>query len=78
MNELTSKIVTALERAWKTIRQEHPEVPAAVMILASGVEGKKLSKWGHWSASRWAVSGAKSILAEVLIAGELLEQKLRE
>jgi len=68
--EITSKTVKAMELAWDAIRQEHPDLPAAVMVLASGVEGKRLSKWGHWAASRWSVNGSR--VAEVLVAGELL------
>jgi hypothetical protein len=36
-----SLLLAALEHAWQTIRQRHPEVPDAVLVVASGSEGKR-------------------------------------
>jgi hypothetical protein len=38
-----SLLVAALEHAWQTIRQRHPDVPQAVLVVASGGEGKRLN-----------------------------------
>ncbi len=35
-----SLLVAALEHAWRTIRTRHPDVPDAVLVVASGSEGK--------------------------------------
>jgi hypothetical protein len=32
-----------LARTWHTIRQRHPDVPDAVLVVASGAEGKRLN-----------------------------------
>lgn len=64
-----SRVTGALGATWAAIRQRHLELPAAVVTLASGSDGKA-SKWGHWGASRWDVNGDEA--GEVLIAGELL------
>lgn len=66
---LCGRVTTALGMAWAEIRARHPELPPAVVILASGADRQR-PRWGHWSASRWAVDGTSA--GEVLIAGELL------
>ena len=66
-----SLLVAALEHAWQTIRQRHPDVPDAVLVVASGSEGKRLN-WGHFAPHRWQVAGADR--HEVLIGGEGLHR----
>jgi hypothetical protein len=66
-----SLLVAALERTWQTIRTRHPDVPEAVLVVASGSEGKRLN-WGHFAPRRWQVSGADR--HEVLIGGEGLHR----
>jgi len=66
-----SLLVTALEHAWQTIRYRHPDVPEAVLVVASGSEGKRLN-WGHFAPHRWQVSGADR--HEVLVGGEGLHR----
>ncbi len=65
-----SVVVAALEAAWAAIRARHPEVPAAVVVLASGTEGRKPgeTKLGHFAALRWAAGDAR--IPEVFVAGE--------
>jgi hypothetical protein len=66
-----SLLVAALEHTWTTIRTRHPDVPEAVLVVASGAEGKRLN-WGHFAPHRWQVSGADR--HEVLVGGEGLHR----
>ena len=51
-----SVLVAALEHAWQAIRRRHPQVPEAVLVVASGADGKRLSL-GHFAPHRWQVNG---------------------
>jgi hypothetical protein len=51
-----SLLVAALEHAWAMIRAHHPEVPEAVLVVASGGAGRRL-KWGQFAAGRWQQAG---------------------
>jgi hypothetical protein len=66
-----SLLVAALEHAWQTIRTRHPDVPDAVLVVASGSEGKRLNL-GHFAPHRWQVAGADR--HEVLVGGEGLHR----
>jgi hypothetical protein len=66
-----SLLVAALERTWQSIRRRHPDVPEAVLVVASGSEGKRLN-WDHFAPHRWQVNGADR--HEVLIGGEGLQR----
>jgi hypothetical protein len=66
-NGNASLLVVALEHAWATIRARHPEVPEAVLVVASGSSGRRL-KWGHFAAGRWQHAGDSH--PEVLVGGE--------
>jgi len=66
-----SVLVAALEHAWQTIRQHHPDVPQAVLVVASGSEGKRLNL-GHFAPHRWQVNGTDR--HEVLVGGEGLHR----
>src|SRR6266545_384493 len=66
-----SLLLAALEHAWQTIRTRHPDVPEAVLVVASGSEGKRLN-WGHFAPHRWQVAGADR--HEVLVGGEGLHR----
>jgi hypothetical protein len=66
-----SLLVGALEHAWQTIRTRHPDVPDAVVVVASGAEGKRLNL-GHFAPHRWQVAGADR--HEVLVGGEGLQR----
>jgi hypothetical protein len=46
-------------------------VPEAVLVVASGTDGKRLN-WGHFAPHRWQVAGADR--HEVLIGGEGLHR----
>jgi hypothetical protein len=66
-----SLLIAALERTWQTIRRRHPDVPEAVLVVASGSEGKRLNL-GHFAPHRWQVNGADR--HEVLVGGEGLHR----
>jgi hypothetical protein len=66
-----SLLVAAPERAWQTIRQNHPDGPDAVLVVASGSEGKRLNL-GHFAPHRWQVNGSDR--HEVLVGGEGLQR----
>ena len=68
-----SEVVRACEEGWAAIREHHPELPNAVMVLGSGVERGRLVKLGHWWAGRWVADGQPR--GEVLLAGEALHLK---
>jgi hypothetical protein len=71
MDGAASLLVAALEHAWQTIRRRHPQVPEAVLVVASGSEGKRLNL-GHFAPHRWQVHGADR--HEVLVGGEGLQR----
>jgi hypothetical protein len=66
-----SLLVAALEHTWQRIRSCHPDVPEAVLVVASGAEGKRLNL-GHFAPHRWQVNG--SDCHEVLVGGEGLHR----
>jgi hypothetical protein len=66
-----SQLVAALEHTWQTIRARHPDVPEAVLVVASGSAGKRLNL-GHFAPHRWQVAGADR--HEVLVGGEGLQR----
>src|SRR5262245_18556555 len=65
----TAALVAALEQAWAAIRDRHPEVPAAVVVLGSGSPSKASQslKWGHFDRQRWQAGTDQ--LPEVLVSG---------
>ncbi len=71
---VASEAVAVLEGVWAAIRARVPEVPEAVLVLASGTEDVRTPRFGHWAASRWRVDDVDTRRAEVLVAGEALAQ----
>jgi hypothetical protein len=57
------------------IRRRHPEIPAVVIIIASGTDGKQ-TRLGHHAPGRWTVAGEQR--AEIMISGEGLRRPARE
>jgi curved DNA-binding protein CbpA len=68
-NRAASLLVQVLEDTWLAIRCHHPEIPAVVIILASGTETRQ-PRWGHFASGRWYVEHNER--AEVMISGEAL------
>lgn len=70
----SSTVITALERTWAEIRDNHDDVPEVVFIMGRGTKGVEV-KWGHWCPDRWHEFGAQNNrLPEVFISGECLAQ----
>jgi len=67
---MTAPMVAALEQAWSTIRDRHPEVPAAVVVLGAGSIGAPAGglRLGHFAAMRWHDDARQ--LPEVFVGGE--------
>src|SRR5690242_5020728 len=69
--QAASRILKILEDTWLEIRRWHPEIPAAVIIIASGTDGKH-PRWGHHAPGRWNVAGEQR--TEIMISGEGLRR----
>lgn len=65
-----SALIAACETAWADIQRHHPELPPAVIVLGTGIQGGRLVKLGHWWQSQWVADGTAR--GEVLLAGEAL------
>ena len=72
---MASRIIKVLEETWLEIRRWNPEIPAVVIIIASGTDGKH-PRWGHHAPGRWNVAGEQ--LTEIMISGEGLRRTARE
>jgi len=71
VSQAASPILKVLEDIWLEIRRWHPEIPPAVIIIASGTDGKH-PRWGYHDPDRWNVAGQQ--YAEVMISGEGLRR----
>jgi hypothetical protein len=74
----TARLVSALEAAWSAIRSHHPDVPAVVVVVASGSPKRAAAMLtlGHFAASRWQYGDTR--LAEVMVSGEGLSRTAPE
>ncbi len=70
-----SGIVRVLEDIWRSIRARHGEIPAVVIIIASGTE-RKQPIWGHHAPGRWQAGNEQR--AEIMISGEGLRRTPRD
>src|SRR3712207_6256117 len=70
----TAGLIAALETCWASIRHRHPQVPAAVLVVASGspATARQSLKWGHFARLRWQHGPPRP--PEVLISGEGLSR----
>jgi len=74
---ISTPMVDALEQAWADIRECHPELPPAVIVLGAGSIGSRSGTLtlGHFAAMRWhADTDGSEELAEVFIGGEGLQR----
>jgi hypothetical protein len=71
-------VVDALEQAWAAIRTRHPELPAVVIIIASGspTKANQPMTWGHFMTGRWQHGTNRH--AEVMVSGEGLKRPAPE
>jgi hypothetical protein len=74
-SQTASRLLKVLEETWLEIRRWHPDIPPAVIIIASGTEGKQ-ARLGHHAPGRWNVAGQQ--YAEVMISGEGLRRTPHE
>ncbi len=74
-SQAASRLIKILEDTWLEIRRRHPEIPAVVIIIASGTEGKQ-ARLGHHAPGRWNVAGQQR--AEIMISGEGLRRTARD
>jgi hypothetical protein len=78
-----SAVVQLLEKVWARIRQNHPELPAVVIVTGAGLSFGG-GKWGHFRANGWATKVAEegaatsSRLDEMFMAGETLAKGARQ
>jgi len=70
-SQAASPILKILEETWLEIRRWHPDIPPAVIIIASGTDGKN-PRWGYHAPGRWNVAGQQ--YAEIMISGEGLRR----
>ena len=70
-SQAASQILKVLEDIWLEIRRRHPEIPLAVIIIASGTGGKH-PRWGYHAPGRWNVAGEQR--PEIMISGEGLRR----
>jgi curved DNA-binding protein CbpA len=70
-SQTASRILKILEETWLEIRRWHPEIPPAVIIIASGTDGKQ-ARLGHHAPGRWNVAGEQR--TEIMISGEGLRR----
>jgi len=69
-----SRVLGVLEDIWRFIQARHPEIPAVVIIIASGTEGKQ-ARWGYHAPSRWVADSQSR--PEIMISGEGLKRDAR-
>lgn len=69
-----STVISALERTWAEIRENHPDVPDVMFVSGRGTKGMEV-KWGHWCPDQWHEAGARNNhVPEVFVSGECLAQ----
>ena len=74
-SQAASRILKVLEDIWLEIRRWHPEIPAAVIIIASGTDGKQ-PRWAT-TPPAGGTSPAQQY-AEIMISGEGLRRSPRD
>ncbi|MFE2322165.1 hypothetical protein ACFXC8_56150 [Streptomyces sp. NPDC059441] len=70
--EIAAAITTALIAGWEAIRARHPEVPEAVITMATGGRESTM-KLAHFSAKRWRLRQGDGVHHEVFVTAESLQ-----
>jgi curved DNA-binding protein CbpA len=73
--QAASAVLRVLELTWQAIRAHHTEIPAVVIIIASGTDGKQ-TRWGYHAPRRWHVGLDER--TEIMISGEGLRRDARD
>lgn len=64
-------LLAALEHGWDAIRDRHPDVPPAIIVLGQGSGQRGGLLLGHLAPDRWQPAGhTGELVHELLIAGE--------
>jgi hypothetical protein len=78
-----SAVVKLMEEVWDRIRENHPELPAVIIVTGTGMIGP--SRWGHFRADGWTLAKAQGettttnlALGEMFMAGETLAKGARQ
>jgi hypothetical protein len=74
----TTRVMHAMEQLWAEIRRRHPDVPDAILVLASGTMGTTTEIHGHFARSRWHVGDGHEPRAEFFLGGEGLRRPAAE
>jgi hypothetical protein len=70
----TTRVMHAMEQLWAEVRRRHPDVPDAILVLASGTMGTTTEIHGHFARSRWHVGEGHEPRAEFFLGGEGLRR----
>jgi hypothetical protein len=75
----TGALIVALEHAWREIQRQHPDVPAAQVVVGQGSGRGHGLLLGHLAPDRWQPAGQPdAFIHELLIAGEGLAMGAEE
>ncbi|MGW4486282.1 hypothetical protein ACWEOE_20855 [Amycolatopsis sp. NPDC004368] len=74
----TTRVMHAMEQLWAEIRRRHPDVPEAILVLASGTMGTTTEIHGHFARSRWHVGPGVDPRAEFFLGAEGLRRPAPE
>jgi len=74
----TTRVMHAMEQLWAEIRRRHPDVPDAILVLASGTMGTATEIHGHFARSRWHVGSGVEPRAEFFLGAEGLRRSPAE
>lgn len=72
-----SAVVKLMERVHERIRQNHPEVPAVVIVTGAGTTPLG-GKWGHFRPQGWTTGDASTQVHEMFMAGETLAKGAKQ
>jgi hypothetical protein len=77
-----SAVVKLMEEVWERIRENHPELPAVVIVTGTAFIGP--ARWGHFRANGWKAraegeeAATNLALGEMFMAGETLAKGARQ
>ncbi|MEV4438050.1 hypothetical protein AB0K09_03375 [Streptomyces sp. NPDC049577] len=75
--EVAAGVTAALVAGWDAIRARHPQVPDAVISMATGGRESR-TKSAHFAPHRWRIREGSALHHEVFVTAESLEDGARE